>query len=170
MSICEFPQKWPQEGAVSNVRRCYGECKGDGGKTQCRKTGRSFASLDHGSRSTRFTGSTGNQHRSLRFGESVAVTFPVGSCKGTPICTGSHPGWFPPRDRGFRDRKNAPPGWRQETGSDSGHCCGGGQSTGRTVEKSVARYQANPNVEFAEPDFYRVLIIPDEGTDPGPEG
>jgi thermitase len=38
-----------------------------------------------------------------------------------------------------------------------------------SVEKSIARYRANPNVEFAEPDFYRVLIIPDEGNDPGPD-
>ena len=40
---------------------------------------------------------------------------------------------------------------------------------GGAVEQIVARYQANPNVEFAEPDFYRVLIIPDEGNDPGPD-
>jgi subtilisin family serine protease len=39
---------------------------------------------------------------------------------------------------------------------------------GGTVEQAIARYQANPNVEFAEPDFYRVLVIPDEGNDPGP--
>ena len=38
-----------------------------------------------------------------------------------------------------------------------------------TVERAITRYQANPNVEFAEPDFYRVLIIPDEGDDPGPD-
>ena len=38
-----------------------------------------------------------------------------------------------------------------------------------SVQKSIDRYQANPNVEFAEPDFYRVLIIPDEGNDPGPD-
>ena len=39
---------------------------------------------------------------------------------------------------------------------------------GGSVQKKVARYLANPNVEFAEPDFYRVLVIPDEGNDPGP--
>jgi len=39
---------------------------------------------------------------------------------------------------------------------------------GGTVEQRIASYRANPNVEFAEPDFYRVLIIPDEGNDPGP--
>ncbi|MEN8204564.1 MAG: S8 family serine peptidase [Pseudomonadota bacterium] len=37
-----------------------------------------------------------------------------------------------------------------------------------SVEKKIAIYQANPNVDYAEPDFYRVLIIPDEGNDPGP--
>ena len=37
-----------------------------------------------------------------------------------------------------------------------------------SVEKKIAIYQANPNVEYAEPDLYRVLIIPDEGNDPGP--
>ena len=36
------------------------------------------------------------------------------------------------------------------------------------VQQMLTRYQANPNVEFAEPDFYRVLVIPDEGNDPGP--
>jgi len=38
-----------------------------------------------------------------------------------------------------------------------------------SVQQKVARYQANPNVEYAEPDYYRVLIIPDEGNDPGPD-
>lgn len=37
-----------------------------------------------------------------------------------------------------------------------------------TVEQAIARYQANPNVAYAEPDYYRVLIIPDEENDPGP--
>ena len=36
-----------------------------------------------------------------------------------------------------------------------------------SVSQQVARYRANPNVEFAEPDYYRVLVIPDEGNDPG---
>jgi len=38
-----------------------------------------------------------------------------------------------------------------------------------TVQQKIAGYQANPNVEYAEPDFYRVLIVPDEGNDPGPD-
>ena len=38
-----------------------------------------------------------------------------------------------------------------------------------TVAKKAARYRANPNVEYAHPDYYRVLIIPDEGDDPGPD-
>jgi subtilisin family serine protease len=37
-----------------------------------------------------------------------------------------------------------------------------------TVPARVSQYQKNPNVEYAEPDFYRVLVIPDEGNDPGP--
>jgi subtilisin family serine protease len=37
------------------------------------------------------------------------------------------------------------------------------------VGKAVGRYSKNPNVEFAEPDFNRVLFIPDEGNDPGPD-
>ncbi|ANG65179.1 hypothetical protein A8C75_09205 [Marinobacterium aestuarii] len=37
-----------------------------------------------------------------------------------------------------------------------------------TVLERVAVYQRNPNVIFAEPDFYRVLIEPNEGTDPPP--
>jgi subtilisin family serine protease len=36
-----------------------------------------------------------------------------------------------------------------------------------TVQQKITRYRANPNVEYAEPDYYRVLIIPDEGNDPG---
>ena len=39
---------------------------------------------------------------------------------------------------------------------------------GKVLDKLV-RYSANPNVEFAEPDYYRLLVIPDEGNDPGPE-
>ncbi len=38
---------------------------------------------------------------------------------------------------------------------------------GGSVQQKVASYRKNPNVEFAEPDFYRVLIVPDEGNDPG---
>jgi subtilisin family serine protease len=38
-----------------------------------------------------------------------------------------------------------------------------------SVPEKVTRYLANPNVEYAEPDYYRVLVIPDEGNDPGPE-
>jgi thermitase len=34
-----------------------------------------------------------------------------------------------------------------------------------TVPGKVAVYRANPNVEYAEPDYYRVLVIPNE--DPG---
>lgn len=36
-----------------------------------------------------------------------------------------------------------------------------------SVQGKISRYLKNPNVEYAEPDFYRVLIIPDEGNDPG---
>jgi subtilisin family serine protease len=38
-----------------------------------------------------------------------------------------------------------------------------------SVQQKLARYRKNPNVEYAEPDFYRVLIVPDEGDDPGPD-
>ena len=31
-----------------------------------------------------------------------------------------------------------------------------------TVLNTLARYRANPNVAYAEPDYYRVLVIPDE--------
>jgi subtilisin family serine protease len=31
-----------------------------------------------------------------------------------------------------------------------------------TVLKTLARYRANPNVAYAEPDYYHVLVIPDE--------
>lgn len=37
-----------------------------------------------------------------------------------------------------------------------------------SVQQKIARYRANPKVAYAEPDFYRTLIIPDEGNDPGP--
>lgn len=37
-----------------------------------------------------------------------------------------------------------------------------------SVPGKVTQYQKNPNVEYAEPDYYRLLIIPDEGNDPGP--
>ncbi|MDX1734109.1 MAG: S8 family serine peptidase, partial [Halioglobus sp.] len=36
------------------------------------------------------------------------------------------------------------------------------------LQASLARYRNNPSVVFAEPDFYRVAYIPDEGNDPGP--
>ena len=38
-----------------------------------------------------------------------------------------------------------------------------------SVQQKIASYRKNPNVEYAEPDYYRVLIIPDEGNDPGPD-
>ena len=38
---------------------------------------------------------------------------------------------------------------------------------GQVVAKLRA-YRANPNVEFAEPDYYRLLVTPTEGTDPPP--
>lgn len=37
-----------------------------------------------------------------------------------------------------------------------------------TVLDRVALYQRNPNVVYAEPDFNRILIEPNEGTDPPP--
>ena len=40
---------------------------------------------------------------------------------------------------------------------------------GGTVPKKIAAYRANPNVVYAEPDFYRLMIVPDEGNDPGPD-
>ena len=39
-----------------------------------------------------------------------------------------------------------------------------------TVLGKVAAYNANPNVEYAEPDFYRVLVIPNEEPGPTPAG
>jgi thermitase len=35
-----------------------------------------------------------------------------------------------------------------------------------TVAQSVAAYQRNPNVRFAEPNYVRVMILPREGVDP----
>ena len=37
-----------------------------------------------------------------------------------------------------------------------------------TVAPSIAAYQKNPNVRFAEPNFVRVMILPSEGVDPPP--
>ena len=37
-----------------------------------------------------------------------------------------------------------------------------------SVQGKISLYQKNPNVEYVEPDFYRVLVLPDEGNDPGP--
>ncbi len=37
------------------------------------------------------------------------------------------------------------------------------------LQRQLKRYQKNPNIDFAEPDYYRVVYIPDEGNDPGPE-
>jgi hypothetical protein len=36
------------------------------------------------------------------------------------------------------------------------------------VQQTLKRYRANPNVEFAEPDYHRILVLPNEGTDPPP--
>ena len=39
------------------------------------------------------------------------------------------------------------------------------------LKQKLESYRANPNVEFAEPDYHRVLVIPSEGTDiPPPLG
>jgi thermitase len=37
-----------------------------------------------------------------------------------------------------------------------------------TVSQSIAAYQRNPNVRFAEPNYVRVMILPVEGKDPPP--
>jgi thermitase len=37
-----------------------------------------------------------------------------------------------------------------------------------TVAQSIAAYQRNPNVRFAEPNYVRVMILPNEGEDPPP--
>lgn len=39
-----------------------------------------------------------------------------------------------------------------------------------TVEHSIGLFKNNPNVIYAEPDLYRVLVIPNEGEDPPPTG
>jgi len=39
-----------------------------------------------------------------------------------------------------------------------------------SVLAKVAAYQANPNVLYAEPDFYRLLVVPDEEDGPTPAG
>jgi thermitase len=39
-----------------------------------------------------------------------------------------------------------------------------------SVAGAVASYQANPNVQYAEPDYYRLLVIPDEDPGPTPAG
>ncbi|WP_105189257.1 S8 family serine peptidase [Pseudoalteromonas sp. T1lg48] len=39
-----------------------------------------------------------------------------------------------------------------------------------SVGKSIKMFSNNPNVVYAEPDHYRVLLIPDEGQDPPPTG
>jgi subtilisin family serine protease len=39
-----------------------------------------------------------------------------------------------------------------------------------TVPSKVAIYQSNPNVQYAEPDYYRLLVIPDEDPGPTPTG
>jgi subtilisin family serine protease len=36
------------------------------------------------------------------------------------------------------------------------------------LQQTLQRYRANPNVEFAEPDYHRILVLPTEGTDPPP--
>ena len=36
----------------------------------------------------------------------------------------------------------------------------------RSVQATVASYQANPNVRYAEPNYLRLMIIPNEGVDP----
>ncbi|MEZ0148534.1 MAG: hypothetical protein AB9Q19_04340 [Candidatus Reddybacter sp.] len=39
-----------------------------------------------------------------------------------------------------------------------------------TVIDTIERLRLNPNIAFVEPDFYRVLVIPNEGEDPPPAG
>ena len=34
-----------------------------------------------------------------------------------------------------------------------------------SVQQKLKAYRANPNIEFAEPDYHRVLVIPNEGVD-----
>ncbi len=38
----------------------------------------------------------------------------------------------------------------------------------RSVPAALAAYQANPNVRYAEPNYVRLMIIPNEGKDPDP--
>jgi thermitase len=38
----------------------------------------------------------------------------------------------------------------------------------RSVPATVALYQSNPNVRYAEPNYLRLMIIPNEGSDPNP--
>ena len=38
----------------------------------------------------------------------------------------------------------------------------------RSVPAAVAAYQRNPNVRYAEPNYLRLMVIPDEGVDPNP--
>jgi thermitase len=38
----------------------------------------------------------------------------------------------------------------------------------RSVPEALAAYQANPNVRYAEPNYLRLMIIPNEGKDPNP--
>lgn len=39
-----------------------------------------------------------------------------------------------------------------------------------SVEASVAAYRHNPNVQYAEPDYYRLLVLPSEEPGPTPAG
>jgi len=39
-----------------------------------------------------------------------------------------------------------------------------------TVAGKVAMYKANPNVQYAEPDYYRLLVVPNEDPGPAPAG
>lgn len=38
----------------------------------------------------------------------------------------------------------------------------------RSVPAALAAYESNPNVRYAEPNYLRLMIIPNEGTDPNP--
>lgn len=38
----------------------------------------------------------------------------------------------------------------------------------RSVQAAVSAYQQNPNVRYAEPNYLRMMIIPNEGQDPNP--
>ena len=39
-----------------------------------------------------------------------------------------------------------------------------------SVPAKVAAYEANPNVQYAEPDYYRLLVVPNEDPGPTPAG